>query len=294
MRPLSVVKGTRTVRWNRSRLAVGGLIVLVAAVWTGPQMASAAPSKPKKQNPTTTTAPPAPTTTQPPATTATTKPPATTTTTAKPAKPGGTTTTTAPPTPPTTTKPGNGGGNDGGGTGSGQGNGGGSGPDAPPGNGGLGGDLGNGLGNGPDKGSAPGAAGGDAGLSSGGSAGGSTGSSTAGTPRQGPALGRPVASVRSSGAPSLGMPPTPGGDTTVAALRGPDGAAQATVRSINGGQTIPAQGGTALYAQLASTPGPLQSDDYPGNPYLVCIILVIFGIGIGLTGHRRVEPAVVA
>lgn len=87
--------------------------------------------------------------------------------------------------------------------------------------------------------------------------------------------------------PNVAAPPVASNGSALQSLQGPDRAAQATVRSINGGQGIPAQGGTALYAQLASTAGPLPIDDYPGNPYLVFIILVIFGIGIGLTGRHR-------
>jgi hypothetical protein len=276
-------------RWNRRRLLVGGAIVVFGAVWTGPQMAAAAPKdKFPKDNPgrgipgkslhpttttaapTTTTAPPPTTTTtarpRPRPTTTTTRPRPTTTTTVKPGKPPvpTTTTTTTPPTDP----PGNGGGN-------------GNNPAGPPPGGGtapapdtapllapgLSPDLSPSPSPGPDS-PAPGP------------------SRAAPAPSGGPAP-RPGARVVGPVLPDVAVPPAAVADTTLHALRGPHGAAQATVRSINGGQGLAPQGGTALYAQLASTPGPLAIDDYPGNPYVVFVILAIFGIGIGLTGRRR-------
>ena len=87
--------------------------------------------------------------------------------------------------------------------------------------------------------------------------------------------------------PAVVVPPNAEEAAALAVLQRTDRAAQATVRGINGGQSLPAQGGTALYAQLASTPGPLSSDSYPGNPYLVFVILTVFGIGVVFTGRRH-------
>jgi hypothetical protein len=262
----------------------GGAIVLVAAVWTGPQMAGAAPTGSKEttttvgaqsapgghgKGTTTTTAAPKPTTTTtaaPKPTTTTTAAPKPTTTTTPPPK--GTTTTAAPPKDGGTTGPGSGG------TG-----------------GGGGGTTNPGTGTGGGTSTSPVTGGGTSPSIGGGTVG--TGPTTARAGGNSPATASgsrsTVANVRPrsvDAAPSTAEPAGPG-QSSIAALNAPDGAAQATVRSMGSGQAMGPTGGLSLYAQLAAGPGPLSTDSEGGNPYVTFVILTLFGIGVCFTGRRR-------
>ncbi|HEX9969742.1 MAG TPA: hypothetical protein VGB03_06355, partial [Acidimicrobiales bacterium] len=117
-------------------------------------------------------------------------------------------------------------------------------------------------------------------------------SSPASGPGRSSGTSRPTASLGGTGgarpAPAVDVPAAPG-QSSIAALQAPDGAAQATVRSMASGQSMAPAGGLSLYAQMAASPGPLPSDTDTGNPYVTFVILAVFGIGVCCTGRRRVE-----